>query len=102
MAAPVLGPHRYDTEDGLPDGKGCVALISAFWEQVHDDLRYTTNRDCLRTVRWVESADLEPFCAMAGTDAATVRASLAARYPRSFALYGRKAPDAPPDEPAAQ
>lgn len=98
MAAPVLDPTRYDTEDGLPDQGGCVRLVGAFWQLVHHDLAFTSNPDCRKTVAWLQSPEVEPWCAMAGADPEAVRASFAEKYPRSFALYGRKAPDGPPDQ----
>jgi hypothetical protein len=35
--ATVASP-RYDTEDGLPDERGCVRLVEAFWAQMRADL----------------------------------------------------------------
>lgn len=81
---------RYGTDDGWPDERGCVSLVTAFWQQVHGDLKHTTNRDCHKTVKWVlASPDFGWWCAMAGARADEVRRMLTETYPRSFALYGK-------------
>lgn len=33
-----LPVDRFDTEDGLPEEAGCIALVQGFWQQVRDDL----------------------------------------------------------------
>lgn len=102
MALAALPVDRYDTEDGLPEGRGCVALVAALWKQAHEDLRYTTNTHCLKTVRWVESADFDRWCGISGADPKAARANFMDEYPRSFALFGRKAADVPADAATAE
>jgi hypothetical protein len=80
------------TRDTLPDERGCVRLVTAFWDAVRGDLRLTTNRKCFETVRWVEQEGrgFDFWCHLSGADPDAVRQHLRAEFPRTFALFGRR------------
>lgn len=94
MTAGAVGyaaPYIADADaDDLPDPRGCVLLIEAFWAQVHHDLSSTLNKECSATVRWVDtSGGFDAWCEMSGAKPDEVRAVLEERYPRAFACYRR-------------
>jgi len=73
--------------------QGEVALIVAFWKQVHEDLTLDENlwarRYPARTVKWV--VDREPgyltWCALCGADPEEAEVALRKQHKEAFARY---------------
>ena len=84
-------PYIADADDDdLPDPRGCVLLIEAFWKQVHADLSSTLNPKCGATVRWVDaSGGFVSWCAISGAKPDEARAALESRYAKAFSCYRR-------------
>lgn len=80
--------NEYGTPDGLPDERGCVNLVEAFWERVHKDLSRVADPHCAATVLWIDrSSGFVAWCEISGAKPEAVRAALEKRHAKAFAAY---------------